>query len=405
MTNKLGSSNPNRIPQINKKKDIQSSGIATGSHKAGLYVHIPFCSVKCVYCDFYSITKKEDQIPIFAECLLKEIDFYKNYAGKWKFDTIFFGGGTPSLLPEKYLEQILQKLHDTFNTSNVKEITLEANPGEAPLEHLKDIKSLGINRLSIGFQSFDNNILKLLGRLHEADDCFKTFKNARKADFDNINADMIFNIPGLSIEKWTKDLDKLLTLEPEHISAYSLTVEPSTQLFNLVKNKKVLMPLEKTDIEQFLITNEILSKHNYNHYEISNYAKKNKECKHNMHYWNISPYLSFGPSAHSHDIKKRWWNVRSLDKYIECLSDDKLPIDNKEILNSKDNFNELILNGLRLSNGINISSLKKYKTLFNENQIEKINKKWDCLSITDDNIKLSNKGFLFVDEITKELFV
>ena len=135
--------------------------------EAGLYIHIPFCKVKCVYCDFYTITNKEDQIQIFTECILKEIDSYKHYAGRWKFNTIFFGGGTPSLLPAKYLEKILQKLHDTFDTSNVQEITLEANPGEAPLPHLKDIRKLGVNRLSIGFQSFDNKILKLLGRLHK----------------------------------------------------------------------------------------------------------------------------------------------------------------------------------------------------------------------------------------------
>ena len=191
--------------------------------KAGLYIHIPFCKVKCVYCDFYSITKKENQIPLFTECLLKEIESYKHYTGKWKFNTIFFGGGTPSLLPAKYLEQILQKLHDTFDTSNVEEITLEANPGEAPLEHLKDIKSLGVNRISMGFQSFDDKILKLLGRLHKSKDCFKTFKNVRKAGFDNISTDMIFNIPELSTENWKKDLNKLLELNPDHISAYSLT--------------------------------------------------------------------------------------------------------------------------------------------------------------------------------------
>ena len=374
-------------------------------NKAALYIHIPFCKVKCVYCDFYSITKKEDQIPIFTECLLKEIEAYKDYANKWEFNTIFLGGGTPSLLPSNYLEQILRKLDDNFDTSNVEEITLEANPGEAPLEHLKDIKSLGVNRISIGFQSFNDKILNLLGRLHKSEDCFKTFENARKAGFDNINTDMIFNIPGLSVEKWIKDLNKLLKLNPEHISAYSLTVEPSTKLFNLVKNKEVLMPLEKTDIEQFLITNDILSKHSYNHYEISNYSKENKECKHNLHYWNLSPYLSFGPSAHSYDLDKRWWNKRSLDKYIQDLQNDKLPVDCSEELSKKDNFNELVLNGLRLSNGLNMDNLKNYKEFFNKNQLNQINKKWDCLSVDDENIKLTNKGFLFVDEITKEFFV
>ena len=373
--------------------------------KAGLYIHIPFCKVKCVYCDFYSITKKEGQIPIFTKCLLKEIDNYKHYAGKWKFDTIFFGGGTPSLLPAKYLEQILQKLHDTFDTSNVQEVSLEANPGEAPLQHLKDIRNLGVNRLSMGFQSFNDKILQQLGRLHKSKDCLTIFNNARKAGFDNINTDMIFNIPGLSSNEWKKDLHTITDLDPEHISAYSLTVEPETKLFNLVKNKKVLMPIEDIDIEQFLTTEEILSNNGYNHYEISNYCKETKECKHNLHYWKLSPYLSFGPSAHSHDLKKRWWNVRSLDDYITSISSNKNPIQDSELLSRKDSYNEIILNGLRLSNGINRDLLKEYQDIINNKSLEKINKRWDCISITDKNIKLTNKGFLFVDEITQELFI
>jgi len=373
--------------------------------KAGLYIHIPFCKVKCVYCDFYSITKKEDQIPLFTECLLKEINNYKHYAGKWEFDTIFFGGGTPSLLPAKYLEQILQKLHDTFDTSNVQEITLEANPGEAPLQHLKDIRGLGVNRLSMGFQSFDDKILKVLGRLHQSKDCFKTFNNARKAGFDNISADMIFNIPELSTQKWNSDLTRLIELDPEHISAYSLTVEPSTKLFNLVKRKELLMPIESIDIEQFLLTNKILSDHGYSHYEISNYAKINRESKHNLHYWNLSPYLSFGPSSHSYDLEKRWWNVRSLEKYIESISNNKLPVENNEKLSRSDHYNEIILNGLRLKNGINLSSLNKYSDLVNLDYLNTIHKKWDCLYVSDNNIKLIDNGFLFVDEITKDLFI
>jgi len=373
--------------------------------KAGLYVHIPFCKTKCIYCDFYSITNREAEISIFTECILKEIDAYSHYTTNWEFDTIFFGGGTPSLLPPKYLERILKKLHNVFNTPNVKEITLEVNPGEASFQYLKDIKNLGINRLSIGFQSFDDKILNRLGRLHKSKDCFNTFKNARKAGFDNINTDMIFNIPNLSIKNWEKDLCKLVNLEPEHISAYSLTVEPSTKLFNLVKNKEVLMPLEKTDIEQFLLTENILSKYSYNHYEISNYAKDNMECRHNLHYWSLSPYLSFGPSAHSHDLTKRWWNVRSLEQYINNFKKGLLPLQESENLSKKDNFNELILNGLRLSNGINISDLKKFPDFLNKKKLDKINNKWDCVSISNKNIKLVNNGFLFVDEITKELFI
>ena len=164
------------------------------------------------------------------------------------------------------------------------------------------------------------------------------------------------------------------------------------------------MPLEKTDVEQFLLTEEILSEHGFLHYEISNYAKKGMESKHNMHYWNLSPYLSFGPSAHSYDLKKRWWNVRSLEAYIETLSNNKLPVEGKEVLSLKDQYNETILNGLRLSNGINVSSLKEYGTI-NTSHIDKIKDKWDCLSISDKSIKLIDNGFLFIDEITKDLFV
>ncbi len=373
--------------------------------KAGLYIHIPFCKVKCVYCDFYSITKQEDQIPLFTKCIINEIESYKNYNGEWEFNTIFFGGGTPSILPARYLEQILKKLHDTFDTSNIKEITLEANPGEAPLEYLKDIRNLGVNRLSMGFQSFNDKILKQLGRLHKSQDCFKTFENARKAGFENINTDMIFNIPGLSSKNWKEDLNTIIKLNPEHISAYSLTVEPETKLFNLVKNKKILMPIEKIDIEQFLLTNDILTKHGYYQYEISNYSKEKMESMHNLHYWNLSPYLSFGPSAHSYNLKERWWNVKSLEKYIKQLINNKSALEGKENLSRIDNFNEIILNGLRLKAGIRTSDLNNYNDLIDKTYIKKINEKWDCLSVSNDRIRLIDNGFLFVDEITKDLFI
>ena len=373
--------------------------------KAGLYIHIPFCKVKCVYCDFYSITKQEDQIPLFTKCIINEIESYKNYNGEWEFNTIFFGGGTPSILPARYLEQILKKLHDTFDTSNIKEITLEANPGEAPLEYLKDIRNLGVNRLSMGLQSFNDKILKQLGRLHKSQDCFKTFENARKAGFENINTDMIFNIPGLSSKNWKEDLNTIIKLNPEHISAYSLTVEPETKLFNLVKNKKILMPIEKIDIEQFLLTNDILTKHGYYQYEISNYSKEKMESMHNLHYWNLSPYLSFGPSAHSYNLKERWWNVKSLEKYIKQVINNKSALEGKENLSRIDNFNEIILNGLRLKTGIRTSDLNNYNDLIDKTYIKKINEKWDCLSVSNDRIRLIDNGFLFVDEITKDLFI
>ena len=373
--------------------------------KSAIYIHIPFCKVKCIYCDFYSITNREKQIPLFTKLLIEEINSYRRYnKKKWEFNTIFFGGGTPSILPVKNIEKILIQLDDVFDISNVKEITLEANPGEASFNFLNDIKKIGINRLSIGFQSFNDKVLKNLGRFHRSNDCFKTFKNARKAGFKNINTDMIFNIPNLSTNQWIGDIKKLISLEPEHISAYSLTVEPSTKLFNLVKNNKMLMPSEEIDIEQFLITKDILMKNKYFQYEISNYSKKNMECKHNLNYWESNPYISFGPSAHSYDTKKRWWNVKSLDKYLSLVRNGKLPVENFEILKKQDKYNEMILNGLRLTKGISLNKIKK----FHENHLiylKELTKKWDCIDLSNGYLKLNKNGMLLVDNICSDMFI
>lgn len=373
--------------------------------KSAIYIHIPFCKVKCIYCDFYSITNREKQIPLFTKLLIEEINSYRRYnKKKWEFNTIFFGGGTPSILPVKNIEKILIQLDDVFDISNVKEITLEANPGEASFNFLNDIKKIGINRLSIGFQSFNDKVLKNLGRFHRSNDCFKTFKNARKAGFKNINTDMIFNIPNLSTNQWIGDIKKLISLEPEHISAYSLTVEPSTKLFNLVKNNKMLMPSEQIDIEQFLITKDILMKNKYFQYEISNYSKKNMECKHNLNYWESNPYISFGPSAHSYDTKKRWWNVKSLDKYLSLVRNGKLPVENFEILKKQDKYNEMILNGLRLTKGISLNKIKK----FHKNHLiylKELTKKWDCIDLSNGYLKLNKNGMLLVDNISSDMFI
>ena len=373
--------------------------------KSAIYIHIPFCKVKCIYCDFYSITNREKQIPLFTKLLIEEINSYRRYnKKKWEFNTIFFGGGTPSILPVKNIEKILIQLDDVFDISNVKEITLEANPGEASFNFLNDIKKIGINRLSIGFQSFNDKVLKNIGRFHRSNDCFKTFKNARKAGFKNINTDMIFNIPNLSTNQWISDIKKLISIEPEHISAYSLTVEPSTKLFNLVKNNKMLMPSEQIDIEQFLITKDILMKNKYFQYEISNYSKKNMECKHNLNYWESNPYISFGPSAHSYDTKKRWWNVKSLDKYLSLVGNGKLPVENFEILKKQDKYNEMILNGLRLTKGISLNKIKK----FHKNHLiylKELTKKWDCIDLSNGYLKLNKNGMLLVDNISSDMFI
>ena len=374
-------------------------------NKAGIYLHIPFCKTKCIYCDFYSVTKREDSIEKFIECLAKEIELNKNNLLNYQFDTIFFGGGTPSVLTEPQLEKILTTLHKYYNLDKNIEITLECNPGEISGEKLKNFRNLGINRLSIGFQSFNNNTLKFLGRLHNAEQSILTYNEARKAGFDNINIDLIYDIPKQKLKDWKDDLFLGTSLQPEHISAYSLTVEKNTALYSMVKNKIVSMPSETMDKKMFLSTIEYLENKNYNHYEISNFCKDKKNCRHNLHYWKLEPYLAFGPGAHGFDGKKRWWNKKSIDFYIESLKKEILPIQSEEILTNKDSFNENIMNGLRLTEGFNIKKIDSFISQDFNAYIRSFQKKWPYLNQNKQILKLSKEGLLFADEIIADLFL
>ena len=374
-------------------------------NKAGIYLHIPFCKTKCIYCDFYSVTKREDSISEFIDCLVKEIELNKNKLSNYDFNTIFFGGGTPSVLTEYQLEKILNALHKYYNLNKNIEITLECNPGEINYEKLKGFRNLGINRLSIGFQSFNNDILKFLGRLHNAEQSIETFNAARKAGFDNINIDLIYDIPKQKLKDWKNDLFLGTSLHPEHISAYSLTVEQNTALYSMVKNKKVYMPSETMDKKMFLSTIEYLENKNYKHYEISNFCQEKRECQHNLHYWKLNPYLAFGPGAHGFDGKKRWWNKKSIDYYIDSLKKNMLPIQSEEILTNKDSFNENIMNGLRLIEGLSTDKINLLIPHNFDNYIEKIQKKWPYLKHKNQKLKLNKEGLLFADEIITDLFL
>ena len=374
-------------------------------NKAGIYLHIPFCKTKCIYCDFYSVTKREDSIDRFIDCLLTEIKLNKTKLSDYTFDTIFFGGGTPSVLSANQIEKILTTLNKCYNLDKKIEITLECNPGEIDYNKLKNFKKLGINRLSIGFQSFNENLLKFLGRLHNVEQSISTFNAARKAGFDNINIDLIYDIPKQKIKDWKNDLFLGTSLEPEHISAYSLTVEQNTVLNSMVKNKIISMPSEKIDKKMFLNTIEYLENKNYIHYEISNFSKHKKNCKHNLHYWRLEPYLAFGPGAHGFDGYKRWWNKKSLNHYLTQLEENKLPIESEEILSKKDSFNETIMNGLRLMEGAKINKLNEYLDDNIENYIKPYTKKWPYIDNDGTNLSLNKKGLLFTDEIIADLFL
>ena len=372
--------------------------------KSGIYIHFPFCNVKCGYCDFYSIVNRKETIPYFIESVIKEIDLYfiSNDLNKLEFDTIFLGGGTPSLIEPHYIEKIFKTLSNHINFSMIKEITIEANPGEASKKYLNGYKEIGINRISFGFQSLDDKLLKFLDRLHSAKQCILAFEEARIAGFENINTDMIFNIPGQSLDILSENLKSVIKLQPEHISSYSLTVEKGTMLYSNVSKGKVVMPDEELDYNMYEMTSSIMSDNRYSQYEASNYAKNDKECLHNLHYWNLDPYIAFGPSAHGYDGKKRWWNHKSLNSYLTLLKENKLPIKNSEILSTKNKFNEIIMNGLRTSKGINIEKLNRITNSIN---IDKKIQKWPQLVIQDKYLRLKDNDFMLLDEITADLFI
>ena len=323
---------------------------------------------------------------------------------EWTFDTIFIGGGTPSLFNGEKIEKIISVLYKKFDLSELVEFTIEVNPGEAPTEHLKLYKDYGINRLSIGVQSLQPKLLKFLTRIHDRKEVFKTFHNARDIGYDNINIDLIHSIPGQTLKLWKSDLEEIIELNPDHISAYCLTVEKGTELFGMVKKKIVLMPKEEINAKFFENTIDRLTSNGFSLYEISNFSKPGLQCKHNMHYWSIEPYLGFGPSAHSFDCNYRWNNTKSLDGYLQGIESNKSIKSNVELLSKTNIINETIGFGLRMSSGVGLNKLpKEYRKKF-ENRLLFVNQKFkNCLQKKNQRVRLSNKGFLFADEIIVDL--
>ena len=373
---------------------------------SGIYVHIPFCKAKCIYCDFYSVTGQDERIDNFVNALIREIELCSVDMSKRTFDTIFIGGGTPSLLNANQMETIITALNDKYDLSNIIEFSVEVNPGEASKEKLKGFYSLGINRLSIGVQSFKPELLQFLTRIHSTEDVFRTFQSARDAGFENINCDLIYNIPGQSLEDWQSDLNKLIILNPEHISAYSLTVEQNTKLHGLVSNKSIKMPVDELYQQYNNISYTTLRNNNCLQYEISNYSKPEKECLHNLHYWDNDYYLGFGPSAHSYDSKKRWNNFSDLTKYISLVENNKSPIESFDNITGIKKINEIIGFGLRMVKGFDLSKVSKDLRNSFDKQLQQSQNKFPKMIIKDNNqIKLTQEGLNFADAIAVELMI
>lgn len=370
------------------------------NEQAGLYIHIPFCKSKCGYCSFYSI-KSLNLIPDFTYALKKEMKFYSKLFKS--FDTVYLGGGTPSLLSPQQLETILKTVDKFYRIDPHVEITMEVNPGDVSLEYFRSLRFLGINRLNIGIQSFDNKLLKFLGRRHSANDALASMKTARDAGFSNIGLDLIYGVQHQNIKSWENTLQKAVTLKPEHISCYQLSLAPKTPLYSTYSEQGMKLPSNEQQAKYFFTTSEILENAGYLHYEVSNFARRNNlKSKHNMKYWQHTPYLGLGPAAHSFLKNKRWWNKSAVTCYINDISQDKLPVEDTETLTPPQLQLETLFLALRTHTGID---LNLYKTKY---AIDLLNDKKSIISsliknnlveIKDDFLRPTRTGMAVADSL------
>jgi len=362
-----------------------------------LYVHIPFCPRICPYCNFYKETSDRNRTQAFLDALLVELDRCLDQMSVWKLETIFFGGGTPSALSVKQLEFILSGLRQRLDLSNIREWTLEMNPATVSLEKAKMIRDFGVNRISMGVQSWNPKILETLGRVHTAQQAERSFEILRDAGFKNLNLDFIFGVPGQSALEWEETLHKTIGLEPEHISAYCLTYEEDTDFFRRFSQGELTQDIER-DAAFYELTMAILEQAGYCQYEISNYARHGFECLHNLGYWLGHNYLGLGPSAFSTVGSRRWKNTPDTSRYIEQIRAEIEPVAFEEMLSGEIRRVEEIAFGLRTSIGVSESRIASWpqelSSLLSEGYLEKV----------ENHVRLTAKGKMVADAVA-ELFV
>lgn len=371
-----------------------------------IYIHIPYCASKCVYCDFNSssMASSKLEVPIYIKTLMKEIGLYESELKNSQIETLYFGGGTPSLIDSIYIEEILQILRNKSRFSETIEITIEGNPESLTYEKLCHYKKIGINRLSIGLQSTDDGMLKTLGRVHTYDVFLKAYENARNAGFDNINVDLMFGLPNQTQRAFEDTIDKVVALKPEHISSYSLKVEEGTPLYVLEGQGLFKAMDEDLERDLYRLLIQRLEGHGIYQYELSNFSKKGFESRHNLTYWKNRPYIGFGASAHSKYKDFRFANFSDLDIYKEYIENHDKPICENHLIDEEEDLFESIMLGLRLNEGLSISDLeKKYKINFRDKYhkaISEVVKKGlldlngDCLKLTYLGMDLSNQVFV-----------
>jgi oxygen-independent coproporphyrinogen-3 oxidase len=373
---------------------------------AGIYIHIPFCKQACYYCDFHFSTSLKNKVP-FLNALLKEIELQKNYIDSSEIiDTIYFGGGTPSLLSKEEIIRVMDQLHKYLSISSTAEITLEANPDDLTKEKLNDFKNLPINRLSIGIQSFFDEDLRWMNRAHNAEQSSFAVKLAQDNGFENITIDLIYGTPTLSDENWSENLKRTFDLKIKHISAYCLTIEPKTVLGKRLKNKTIKNIDEQKSIIQFENMLLEMRKNQFVQYEISNFCMENNYSKHNSNYWLRKNYLGLGPSAHSYNGISRRWNIANNASYIKLLESNIVNY-TEEVLTKEQQYNEYILTSLRTIWGADLGYIKEiYGDDFANvciKQVQPYIKNQEVQQLGN-KLFLTDKGKLIANKITSDLF-
>ena len=372
---------------------------------SGIYIHIPFCKRKCHYCNFYSLasTKYRER---FLESLREEIYIRRNYLADSQIDSIYFGGGTPSILNIEEVKSILEDIKKLFHISKEVEITIEANPDDIQLQLLQEYLNIGINRISIGVQSFYDDDLQYLNRIHSASRAEEAVILAKDSGFANISIDLIYGIPTLSQERWIQNLEKAFLFDVQHISAYSLTIEPKTALDLLIRKNKVEGPKEEDIPDQFRVMLNMMKDREYENYEISNFCKKGYYSRHNSMYWNGGGYLGLGPSAHSYNKTSRQWNIANVVQYIDQINRKEIFFES-EVLTTVQKYNEYVMVTLRTMWGCDLRRIKEefgeiYSSYFSENALKYLDS--GEMTVKEGIYYLTDEGKLFADGIASELF-
>ena len=360
--------------------------------KISLYIHIPFCAQKCLYCDFPSFARKDHLRKAYIEALNKEIISLREKHNNLEINTIFIGGGTPSVLESDELECLLKEVAK-LNMAKDIEYSMECNPGNLTEEKLEVMKKYGVNRISMGLQAKQDNLLKGIGRIHNYTTFKENFLLAKKVGFNNINVDLMFGLPNQRLNEWEETLREIISLEPAHISAYSLIIEEGTAFYNLYENDKLKLPTEEEERKMYHLAKKILEENGFNQYEISNYAKEGKECRHNLAYWNMDNWIGVGSASASYMDGKRIKNISSVEEYINSINEKGEAIE--EIINNSknDNMEEFMFMGLRKINGIDENEFKnRFSMNINNVYGEIINK------YIDEGLLIRESGRIFLSE-------